>query len=233
MQTLKAMGAAAALSMMAVAAPAHAGSETGNFMVRVQGTVVDPDSSATVKSAGSIVSGYDAEVNTEVLPTLTLTYFLNKNLALELFCCFAKLEAEGKGGLNGVDLGDFWVFPPALTLQYHFDNFGAFKPYVGAGVQYLHFFNEGHADATLGNAKINLDDALGFTLQAGVDVSIGGGWYLNADVKKTWINTDASWAGTPVTAEVDIDPWIFSVGAGYRFNLEDVFGRRVEAAPLK
>jgi len=37
---------------------------------------------------------WDAEVSTEVLPTLTLSYFLNKNIAVELFCCFAKLNAE-------------------------------------------------------------------------------------------------------------------------------------------
>jgi outer membrane protein len=229
----KVMGAAVALAMMAAAAPAYAGSETGNFMVRVQGTVVDPSSSATVSAGGAVQPTWDAEVSTEVLPTLTLSYFLNKNIAVELFCCFAKLNAEGKGGIDGLDLGDFWVFPPALTLQYHFDNFGAFKPYVGAGVQYIHFFDQGNSGAGLGNAKINLDDAFGFTLQAGIDVSIGGGWYLNADIKKTWIDTDASWEGTAVTADVDINPWIYSLGVGYRFNLDDVFARRAEAAPLK
>lgn len=225
----------AALAMIAAgwmgvaALPADAGSESGNFMVRVQGTVVDPDSSASVTVGGAPLAGADAEVDTAVLPTATLTYFLNKNIAVELFCCFAKLEADGKGAIAGTDLGDFWVFPPALTLQYHFDTFGAVKPYVGAGVQYIHFFNEGNS--ALGG-KIDLDDAIGFTLQAGVDVSLGGGWYLNADVKKTFIETDASWQGTAIAANVEIDPWIYSVGVGYRFNIEDLFARR-EATPLK
>ncbi len=189
-----------------------------------------------VRRAAPCSTGWDAEVeHGGSLPTLTLSYFLNKNIAVELFCCFAKLEAEGKGGINGLDLGDFWVFPPALTLQYHFDNFGAFKPYVGAGVQYIHFFSEGNSGAGLGNAKINLDDAFGFTLQAGVDVSIGGGWYLNADIKKTFIDTDASWGASGVTADVDIDPWIYSLGVGYRFNLDDVFrpSRRGSAAEVR
>jgi outer membrane protein len=213
--------------------PAAAGSESGNFMVRVQGTVVDPDSSADVYSGGTLVPSYDAEVSTEVIPTLTLSYFFNKNLAIELFCCFAKMNAEGtKGAINDVDLGDFWVFPPALTLQYHFDGMGALKPYVGAGVQYIHFFGEGDSGLA-GNPQIELDDAFGFTLQAGVDVSLGGGCYLNADIKKTWIDTDASWKDTTVTADVDIDPWIYSVGLGYRFNLSDIFGARTAAAPLK
>ena len=39
-------------------------------------------------------------------------------------------------------------------------------------------------------ADVEVDDALGFTLQAGVDIEIGQGWYLNADVKKTWIEHD-------------------------------------------
>jgi outer membrane protein len=229
----KIIGAGLALAAMVSAAPSYAGSETGNFMVRVQGTVVDPDSSATVKAGGVTQPGWDAEVDTEVIPTLTLSYFLNKNIAVELFCCFAKMEAQGKGGIDGLDLGDFWIFPPALTLQYHFDQFGAFKPYVGAGVQYIHFFSEGNSGAGLGGAKIDLDDAFGFTLQAGVDVSLGGGWYLNADIKKTFIDTDASWKGTAVTADVEIDPWIYSLGVGYRFNLDDIFSRRAEAAPLK
>lgn len=222
---LRSLGVAAiAAGFTAVAGlPASAGSESGNVMVRVQGAVVIPDSSAEVSSAGVVVPSFDAEVSTEVIPALTLSYFLNKNVAIELFCCFAKFNAEGRDGIDGVDLGSFWVFPPALTLQYHFDNMGGFKPYVGAGVQYIAFFNQDDSVLAPG-AQIQLDDAFGFTLQAGVDVSVGGGWYLNADVKKTWINTDASWAGTPITAKVDIDPWIISAGLGYRFNLDDLIG---------
>lgn len=236
MMNLKSLGAVATCvsCLAAGSVPALAGSETGNVLVRVQGTVLDPDSSANVFAGGAAVSGADAEVDTEVLPTLTLTYFLNKNLAVELFCCFGKLEAEGKGIIDGVDLGDFWVFPPALTLQYHFDSIGAFKPYVGAGVQYIHFFGEGRADnvAPVSGSKIQLDDAFGLTLQAGVDISLGGGWYLNADIKKTWIDTDAAWKGTGITADVQVDPWIYSLGFGYRFNLEDLFAPR-ETAALK
>lgn len=228
----KSLAAAALAAGMALAAvsPALAGTRDGNFMVRVQGTVIDPDASAKVYAGNNRLEGANADVSTEVVPTMTLTYFFNKNLAVELLCCAAKLEAKGKGTIDKVDLGDFWIFPPALTLQYHFDNFHGFKPYVGAGIQYIHFFKEGRG----GIGRIRLDDAVGFTLQAGVDIELGDGWYLNADVKKTWIDTDASWKGTDITAKVDVDPWIYSVGIGYRFNLEDIFGHRyVEHAALK
>lgn len=187
----------------------HAGDYSGDFMVRFGASVVNPDTSADVFSSGTQVNGADADVSTEVIPSATLTYFFTNNLAVELFCCFALHDAEGEGNvINGFDLGDFWIFPPALTLQYHFDPIRGFKPYVGAGIQYIAFFDEGRSDDLGGD--LNIDNALGFTLQAGVDIEVGDGWYINADVKKTFIELDAKWEGTPFTADIELDPWIFS-----------------------
>ncbi|MDH3579371.1 MAG: outer membrane beta-barrel protein [Hyphomicrobiales bacterium] len=140
---------------------------TGSVVARVGVTVVDPDSSADVYAGGARLAGASAEVSTEVVPSLTLAYFLTNNLAVELFCCFAKHDVDGKGTLNGVDLGDTWIFPPALTLQYHFHSGRGFKPYVGAGVQYIAFFDEGRSTLA-GNPNLDIDSAFGFTLQAGV-----------------------------------------------------------------
>ena len=122
------------------------------------------------------------------------------------------------------------MFPPILTLQYHFDPLRGFKPYIGAGVQYMAFFDEGHSNLP-GSPKIDLDPAWGFALQGGVDVEFGQGWYLNVDIKKVWLDTDANW-GTLAKANVTVDPLIVSLGVGYRFNLSDLFGRRAEATPL-
>ena len=79
---------------------------------------------------------------------------------------------------------------------------------------------------------MSIDDALGFTLQAGLDISVGNGWYLNADVKKTWLDTEVKWAGTRVRADVDLDPLIVSAGFGYRFNLSDIFGHSAQTATI-
>jgi outer membrane protein len=220
------LGGLAVAGTVAVSAlPAQAGDYSGDFLVRVQGTYLDFNDEST--AVGSLPGSL--ELDNEFIPTLTLTYFLNKNLAVELFCCFASLEA------NSSEFGhvaDFWVFPPALTLQYHFDSMGGFKPYVGAGVQYILPFDEEGVGA-LGPTKVEVDDALGFTLQAGFDMELGQGWYFNADVKKTWIEHTVS-VNDVDQFDVDIDPWIFSVGVGYRFNLSDIFGSRsAEAVPMK
>ena len=233
--TRLARGALAALGMglgvIGGALPAAAGSDDGNVQVRVLATVVDPDTDATVTAGGLAIAGANADVSTEVIPALTLSYYLNQHLALELFCCFAKHEIDGKGTIANLgEIADTWIFPPAVTAQYHFTGMGRFEPYVGAGVQYINFFNTGTGDNALGATKVNIDPAWGLTLQAGLDLSIGNGWSLNADVKKTFIDTEISWNGTGIAADADLDPWIFSAGLGYRFNL---FGHSAQAAPIK
>jgi outer membrane protein len=228
------------VSLIGGALPAAAGSDDGNFQVRVLGTVVDPDTDATVKAGGLVIPGADADVSTEVIPALTLSYFFSPNLALELFCCFAKHEIDGKGTIANLgEIADTWIFPPALTLQYHFTGMGRFEPYVGAGVQYINFVDTGTGANALGATKVDIDAAWGFTLQAGVDISLGNGWSLNADVKKTWLDTTVTWhnnaalGGLNVVGDADLDPWIFSAGLGYRFNLGSIFGHSAEAAPIK
>ena len=171
--------AAAALAACVAgwAVPAAAGDEHGNFMIRGLVTVVDPDTDAMVRAGGARIPGADVDVSTEVIPATTLTYFFTDNLAVELFCCFAKHELDAAGSIAGLgEIADTWIFPPALTAQYHFTGMGAWKPYVGAGLQYIAFFDEGTGQNRLGATSVDIDDALGFTLQAGLDVSLGSGW---------------------------------------------------------
>jgi outer membrane protein len=227
------LGVAALLAGAATALPVHAGDNNGNFMVRVLATGVLPDTSAGAISVNG-GPGFPAdayEVSDQLIPALTLSHFFNKNIALELFCCFANHNIDGQGALAGVDVGDTWIFPPALTLQYHFDPMAGFKPYVGVGAQYINFFDTSSNDL---GGTMDIDDAVGFTLQAGVDFELGQGWYLNADVKKTWLDT--SWTinnGNVITGSFDLDPWIVSAGVGYRFNIEDLLGGRSAPAALK
>lgn len=219
------------VSLIASVTPAAAGSESGDVMIRVLGTVVNPDSEATVRAGGAVIPGADAEVSTQFIPAATISYFFTPNIAAELFCCFAKHDIQATRTISALgEIADTWIFPPALTLQYHVTGMGALKPYVGVGAQYINFFDTGTGDNVLGAQKVSIDDAFGFTLQAGVDFSLTNGWYLNADVKKTWLNTTVTWhraktlGGVNVVADADVDPLIVSVGLGYRFNL---FGPRV------
>jgi len=218
------LGVAALVVSVVAAMPAQAGDSNGNMQVKVGVTGLIFDDETTSTSAN--VAGLSAEVNDTVIPTLMLNYYLTKNWSVELFCCFAQLNVHGNSGVVG-KLASTWVFPPMLTAQYHFDGMGAFKPYVGAGVQYIHYFD---SSSNIGGS-VDFRDSWGFVLQAGTDVDLGAGWALGFDAKKVWEDTKLTYS-LPAYAEHDLDPWVLTANLGYRFNLSDLFGSR-EAVPLK
>jgi outer membrane protein len=221
------MGAAALMAGFAAAVPAQA-QEAGDLQVKVgvTGLLFDDETTSTTPAGLG-----QAEVNDTVIPTLMLNYYLTKNWSVELFCCFAQLNVEGKSGaLGGLGkLASTWVFPPMLTAQYHFDGMGAFKPYVGAGVQYIHYFDESSNRA---GTSVDIEDSWGFVLQAGADFDMGDGWSLGLDAKKVWEDTKLTYSDG-VVANHDLDPWVLTANLGYRFNLSDIFGRREATGPLK
>lgn len=205
---------------------AGAATAEGNpWMVRGRVIGVLPDESADLSVAGAALGG-DVKISDEYVPELDITYFFNKNVAAELILATTQHDVkatnvEAVGGAD-VNLGDVWVLPPTLTLQYHFDNGGQFKPYVGAGVNVTFFYNEDEGPVADG---IDYDSSVGPALQAGFDYDLDGqpgGWAFNADIKKIWINTEATVdfttaLGATVKADVDIDPVVVGLGFGYKF----------------
>ncbi len=203
--------------------------ETDNpWMVRGRILHVVPDESGDLSVGGTALVG-DVDIETSVVPELDISYFLNDNIAFELILAVTPHDVEtaglvvpGVGELGTVDLGDVWLLPPTLTAQYHFTQFGQFKPYVGAGINYTLFFDEDAGSVADG---IDYDPSFGGALQIGFDYDLDGeegGWAFNVDAKKVWINTDVTVdlttaLGATVQADVDINPLILGAGLGYKF----------------
>lgn len=182
--------------------------DDSGFMLRLRGIAVVPDESATTTIGG------DGELSNDYVPELDISYFFTKNIAAELILATTTHDAKVKGSSMGnVDLGEVSLLPPTLTLQYHFTDLGNFKPYIGAGVNYTHFYDEDGANGL----DVDYDDNFGVAAQVGLDYFIDENWAVNLDVKKLWLNTDVSINDGAITGDVDIDPWIFGVGVGYRF----------------
>ena len=170
-----------------------------NGMWRVRAIHVAPDASSAP------VTGVDA--NDQTVPELDFTYFINKNVGMELILATTRHTVS----LNGTNLGKVSLLPPTLTLQYHFMPGEKIKPYVGAGVNYTRFYS-----VDLGS---NLDvtrNSWGGALQLGVDIALGKSSYFNIDVKKLYIKTDVKSAGSYLTT-LDINPVVWGVGYGRRF----------------
>lgn len=103
-------------------------------------------------------------------------------------------------------------------------------PYVGAGINYTTFFDEGASDSlegALGETDVTLDDSVGLVLQLGVYRDWQDNWFVNAALWYIQIDTTAEleFAGGPATGgatgstkvDADIDPWLLMPGLGYRF----------------
>ena len=179
----------------------------GDWLLRARAIDVMPDESATVTVIGG---GVDAGNN--IVPELDISYFFTDNIAAELIAATSNHNVHATAG--GLDLGDVWALPPTLTLQYHFVNDTAFKPYVGAGINYTYFYNA-HAGSSITDIEYN--GSVGPALQAGMDYKLDDKYSLNLDVKKIWMNTDVKINGGAIRADVDLNPWVIGVGVGYTF----------------
>lgn len=198
---LIAFAAAAALPLAAQA------QDTGNWLVRARALYLD--------SADKDSTGFGLSINNKTFPELDISYFLTPNLAAELILTYPQKQTV-HSTVVGADIGTFKHLPPTLTLQYHFIGLGSFRPYVGAGVNYTNLssvrFNSNVSALGLG-LKHN---SVGLALQAGVDVPVGGGWLINADVKKVQIGTTVYSHGSEV-GKFKVNPVLISLGVGKRF----------------
>ena len=184
------------------------------WMVRGRALVVMPQESAKLNIGGVRVPGADVSISTSVVPELDISYFFTKNIAVELVLGVTPHNVKGAGALAGARIGSAWLLPPTLMLQYHFTELGAFKPYVGVGVNYTVFFNE---KAKGGFTSFDLKDSFGFALQAGFDYMIDQHWGINFDVKKIFLEPKVKVNAGLVTGKVKIDPWLFGAGVTYKF----------------
>ncbi len=201
-----------ALTLYGASTPAHAedkGFQAGSFLVRGRLIDVIPQEDSSTTVAGGTVG-----VGNRIAPELDFSYFFSPNIASELILATTKHELEGKGSLTGTKIGSAWIVPPTLTLQYHFMPDQAFKPYVGAGVNYSWFWNE---KPSASFNKLSMTGGFGYALQAGFDYKVADNLYLNADVKKIKLNVDASLNSGATKADVDLDPWVVGFGVGYKF----------------
>lgn len=191
------------------------------FMIRIRGVAVIPDGKGRVTAdtlTGIPLTGVGVKATTSYIPEVDVSYFFTKNIAVEAICCasFHHVKFDGVAG----NVGRTWVFPPTVMLQYHFTNFGAFKPYVGVGVNYTHFFDTKALGAAWGT-KLKIQDSWGVAAQVGFDYMINRNWGVNVDVKRILMEPKftASVPGTGfVAGKAKIDPWLIGVGVTYRFG---------------
>ncbi|VVD62001.1 OmpW family protein [Pandoraea communis] len=178
----------------------------GDILARVRAIGILPDSHAS----GSVLPTLGVTVNNAIVPELDFTYMILDNVGVELILGMSRHQLTSNiGHLGGVN-----VLPPTLLLQYHFNHAGKVRPYVGAGINYTRFWN---SSLNAGGTPISIKNhSVGPALQAGVDIQMTKNLFFNIDIKKVWMKTDTSLAGTDL-GTLHIDPLIVGVGVGLKF----------------
>jgi outer membrane protein len=190
--------ALAALALAMAAPVAHAQAyKAGDILARAR--IVNLDPAVTV--------------NRKTIPEVDFTYFFSPNLAAELILTYPQKHDVL---VNGGKVGTLKHLPPVISLQYHFSDLGAFKPYIGIGLNAT-FFSSVKLPAPGGVQLSIKKQSYGLSGQVGFDYALDKTWSLNVDVKKVKLDTTLYGAGTLDLGKVKVDPLLVGIGVGYKF----------------
>ena len=224
-----------ALVSLALAAPLAHAHEAGDIILRAGAITVNPkDDSSSVKVdqgplAGANLGG-KATLNSDTQLGLNFAYMITNNWGIELLAATpfehdVKLKGTALGAANG-KLGSLKHLPPTLSVVYYpLDGKSAFQPYVGAGINYTWIYDEHVSSQAQANGFSNFkaDNSWGMAFQVGADYMLTDNIMLNAQMRYIDIDTratvenDAVAPGTRARVNVDVDPFIYMVGLGYKF----------------
>ncbi|MBA4710042.1 OmpW/AlkL family protein [Aquitalea aquatica] len=198
---MKKLALAAAIGLISASAFAA----QGDILARFRVINVNPD-----VSADSTLSAIHTDVKSDTVPEFDFTYMITNNIGAELILGTSRHEVNSDLG----SLGKVSVLPPTLTLQYHFMPEATFRPYVGVGVNYTRFYNNG---LKVGSTAVDIDqNSWGLAAQVGADVAISKNLFINFDVKKIDIKTKARLNGADL-GTLKINPWVYGIGIGTKF----------------
>lgn len=198
-----------ATALATTAAPALAQSQGDMTLGFGIGWVKPTDSYSATAAPGSGL----IRVDDNIRPTLTFEYFVADNIGVEVLAAW---PFEHKAELQGVgDVVKTKHLPPTVSLNYHFTNNSSVTPFIGAGLNYTHFFDSKGIGALAGT-PVSLDDSWGLALNAGVDVAISDRGAIRANVRWIDINTDVKVGGAPI-GKVEIDPWVVQMAYVLKF----------------
>lgn len=199
--------------------------KAGSFSASIGFTQISPAVSSGNLSAPSF-PGTQVGLSNNAQLGGAVNYMVTDNMALHVPIGLGfKHNITGAGAIAGVGkLADTRVIPFTLIGQYRFMQADApFRPYVGAGVSYVKFYNT-HSTGLL-TALVNpggpgtglsFESKVAPTLQLGGVFNLNEKWYIEASYSKTFITTRGT-LSTGQTIDVKLDPNAYSLQLGYKF----------------
>ncbi|MBN7117291.1 OmpW/AlkL family protein [Ectopseudomonas oleovorans] len=220
----------ASLLALAIASPIAQAHQAGDIIVRAGAITVDPreDSGNIDHATLGKVAGSGATLNSDTQLGLNFAYMVTDNFGIELLAATPFSHDVGVKGMPGAfavlngKLGSLKQLPPTLSAVYYpLDKSSAFQPYVGVGINYTWFFDTELSSEAEGKGFSGLDmkDSWGLAGQIGMDYMLTDNLMLNAQVRYIDIETTGTTYlnGDKVKVDVDVDPFVYMVGLGYKF----------------
>ncbi|GAC1034549.1 outer membrane beta-barrel protein [Pseudomonas sp. No.21] len=224
---------AASLLALAVAAPVAHAHQAGDILVRAGAITVNPkaDSSSVKVDRGPLAGadlGGKATMDSDTQLGLNFAYMLTDHFGLELLAATpfeheVKIKGTALDAANG-SLGSLKHLPPTLSVVYYpLESQSAFQPYLGAGINYTWIYDEhvGSGATAAGFDNLRVKNSWGLAWQVGADYMLTDNIMLNAQVRYIDIDTrayvDNTALGVRAKVDVDVDPWVYMVGLGYKF----------------
>lgn len=190
--------------------------EAGEFFMRAGFATVRLTEGAggTLGSLG----GFSVTNNTQL--GFTFTYMATDNIGVELLAATPFCHKIGTWATG--DIATVYYLLLTLMAQWYFgDASSKFCFYVGAGINYTTFFDNGFNDygKEAGLFDFSLKDFWGAAGQVGVDYLINCDWLVNMLVWYMDIDTTANYklGGAQQHDSVRFDLWVFMFLAGYCF----------------
>jgi outer membrane protein len=200
---------AAVASLAPIAAQAQA--QENPWMVRVRAVDL-----LFQNGQSDVLSTANVKAKNQVIPEFDVSYFFTKNIAAELVLTWPQ-QVNITAGPGNENIGKISALPPSLLAQYHFTDLGAFKPYVGLGVNYTIFGNRQNFPA-FGNGIQVDNSSVGVVGQVGMDYMLDKNWGLNVDVKYATMSTNVTTVqGGTNLGKLTLNPWMPAVGVAYKF----------------
>jgi outer membrane protein len=197
------------------------------------------------------IPGVNATVGNVATLGVEVGYFVTPNVSVDISAgvpMWADVKSKGTPGCpfdlacpgsglplppNGTLLAKIMPSFVPLTVLYHFNQFGAFQPYLGGGLAATFSFETKDEFQT----GVKVDPTVGLVLQGGADVMIDQHWGWSFDVKKVFANVTShgtgdnvaalgqpyptvvgsNWAPNNGTLKTNFQPWVLSTGITYRF----------------
>lgn len=181
----------------------------GQFQVLLRGVYLDP------QNRGASQSPPELHLDGGLYGELSVAWFMTPVFSMELSLAqIASYNSTIEGGAIPINSGPIRLMPFTWTLQYNFLPDNALRPYLGVGLHYTTISIQ-----PPGSVVINIENTqIGWVLQAGADLRIAGGWFVNADVRYLGgLEPTMSIKQPAYTITGYINPLLISAGVGYRW----------------